>query len=90
MTEQAVIDVGRDAMWMIILASAPLMLTALVIGLVIAVFQALTTIQEMTLTFVPKIFATFIVLVLALPFMARVLIEFGHRMFDRIIALGIG
>jgi len=86
--EQAVIDIGRNAMWLILMESAPLMLTALVIGLIIALFQALTTIQEMTLTFVPKIFATFLALVLALPFMARLMIEFGQSMFDRIIGLG--
>jgi flagellar biosynthetic protein FliQ len=90
MTEQAVIDVGRDAMMLILMESAPLMLTALVIGLIIAVFQALTTIQEMTLTFVPKIFATFLALVLALPFMARLMIEFGQKIFDRVTALGVG
>ena len=83
-----VIDVGREALWVVLLMSAPLMFTALAIGLVIALFQALTTIQEMTLTFVPKIFATFIALVLAMPFMARMLIEFGQHIFDRIIALG--
>ncbi len=88
MNEQMVIDVGRDALWIVILTSGPLMLTALAIGLIIALFQALTTIQEMTLTFVPKIFATFIALVLAMPFMARLMIEFGQGIFDRIIALG--
>ena len=89
MNEVAVLEVGRDAMWVVLIISAPLLATALLVGLTIAVFQALTSIQEMTLTFVPKIVLVFISLVVFLPFMMRTIVEFGHQLFDRIVALGI-
>jgi flagellar biosynthetic protein FliQ len=89
-TETAVLDVGRDAMVVVLKASLPLLMATLVIGLVIAVFQALTSIQEMTLTFVPKIIVVFVGLIVFLPFMMRVTVEFGERLFDRIVGLGLG
>ena len=60
MNEVDVIDVGRNAMWVVIKVAGPIMFLGLVTGLIIALFQALTTIQEMTLTFVPKIIVIFI------------------------------
>ncbi|MDX9862115.1 MAG: flagellar biosynthesis protein FliQ [Rhodospirillales bacterium] len=90
MTETAVLDVGRDAMVVVLKLSLPLLISTLVVGLVIALFQALTSIQEMTLTFVPKIVVVFVGLIVFLPFMMRVIVEFGHRLFDRIVGLGIG
>ena len=89
MTDVTVLEVGRDAMIVVLKVSAPLLIAALVIGLLIAIFQALTSIQEMTLTFVPKIVAVFVGLVVFLPFMMRVTIEFGQRMFDRIVGVGL-
>jgi flagellar biosynthetic protein FliQ len=64
------------------------MLAGMAIGLVIALFQALTTIQEMTLTFVPKILVIFVTIILFLPFMLTTLIEFSHTLFDHIVAGG--
>jgi flagellar biosynthetic protein FliQ len=90
LTETAVLDVGRDAMVVVLKLSLPLLISTLVVGLVIALFQALTSIQEMTLTFVPKIVVVFVGLIVFLPFMMRVIVEFGHRLFDRIVGLGIG
>jgi flagellar biosynthetic protein FliQ len=89
MTDVTVLEVGRDAMIVVLKVSAPLLIATLVIGLVIAIFQALTSIQEMTLTFVPKIITVFIGLVVFLPFMMRVTVEFGERLFDRIVGLGL-
>jgi flagellar biosynthesis protein FliQ len=63
-----VLDVGRDAIWTLIIISAPMMIAGLVVGVVVALIQALTQIQEQTLVFVPKIVAIFVVLLLALPF----------------------
>ncbi|HBT42108.1 MAG TPA: flagellar biosynthetic protein FliQ, partial [Rhodospirillaceae bacterium] len=60
MNEVDVVDIGRNAMWVIIKVAGPIMFLGLVSGLIIALFQALTTIQEMTLTFVPKIIVIFI------------------------------
>jgi flagellar biosynthetic protein FliQ len=69
MTEEVVIVLIRDAFYYVLLVSGPLLLVALIIGLVISVFQAATSISEQTLTFVPKLIAVFIVSVLVLPFM---------------------
>jgi flagellar biosynthetic protein FliQ len=76
-----VVDIIRDALWVLIKVSAPLMITALVVGLVVSLLQALTQIQEMTLTFVPKILAMFAVMMLVLPFMLQSLIEFNAELF---------
>ena len=88
MDEVAVLEIGRDALVVILKISGPIMLTGLLIGVIIALFQALTTIQEMTLTFVPKIIAIFISIVIFLPFMMTTLIEFANTLFDRISSVG--
>jgi flagellar biosynthetic protein FliQ len=88
MDEVAVLEVGRDALVVILKASGPIMLVGLLVGIVIALFQALTTIQEMTLTFVPKIIAIFIAIVVFLPFMMTSVIEFANTLFDRISNIG--
>lgn len=80
-----VLEVSRDAIWVLLKISTPILMVALVVGLAIAFFQALTQIQEMTLTFVPKIFAIFISLAVLLPFMGQVLSGFMDRIADRII-----
>ena len=59
MNETAVMEIGREALWIVLLTAGPIMFAGLLIGLIIALFQALTTIQEMTLTFVPKIIVIF-------------------------------
>lgn len=63
-----VLDVGRDAIWLTLQLSAPVLLVGLVVGVGIGLLQALTQIQEQTLVFVPKIVAIFVVLLVALPF----------------------
>ena len=73
MTGPEVLDVAREAIVTIVLVSSPLMLVGLVVGVIISLFQALTQIQEMTLVFVPKIIAMFLVMLIALPFMADVM-----------------
>lgn len=88
MDEIAVLEVGRQALFVILKTAGPIMLSGLGIGLLIALFQALTTIQEMTLTFVPKIIVIFIAVVVFLPFMMTTLIEFTNGLFDRIANLG--
>ncbi len=64
LTEGQVRDISRDAIYTIILTSAPLLLTSLIVGLIISIFQTVTSIQEQTLTFVPKILAVFAVMLL--------------------------
>lgn len=82
-----VIDVAQDAIWVIIKVAGPVMFVALIVGLVISLFQALTQIQEMTLTFVPKIIAIFVSLLVFFPFMGDTLEAFMQRIAERIIGL---
>jgi len=85
-----VVDVGRDALYTVIKIAAPVMLTGLFVGLIIALFQALTTIQEITLTFVPKILFIFLALIVFLPFMITTLTDFSNQLFDMIANMGGG
>ena len=80
----------RDAIWTLIIVVAPIMLVGLVVGLIISLFQALTSIQEMTLTFVPKILLVFMSLVIFLPFMLETMRLFMEGVADKIIGLGTG
>ncbi|MFT3726111.1 MAG: flagellar biosynthesis protein FliQ [Hyphomonadaceae bacterium] len=79
-----VLDLGRDALWTTVWMCAPVMIAGLVVGLVIAFFQALTQIQEMTLVFVPKIIAIFAALLIFLPLMGALLAGFAEQIFTRI------
>jgi flagellar biosynthetic protein FliQ len=80
-----VLDVARDAVWTIVIVSAPLMIVGLVVGVAVSLVQALTQIQEQTLVFVPKIIAIFVTLILALPFMSDALHSHMMRISSRII-----
>ena len=75
MNPDVVMQIGRDALWIAALLSAPILLTALGIGLLIGVFQAATQIQEMTLSFIPKLIGVAAVLVLAGPWMLTLITE---------------
>ena len=88
MNVATVIELGRDALFVVLKVSGPVMLAGLAVGLVIALFQALTTIQEITLTFVPKIFVIFLSVIVFLPYMATTLIEFSRQLYDRMGSLG--
>ena len=82
-----VIDIARQAIWVLIKISAPIMIVSLLVGLIIALFQALTQIQEMTLTFVPKVLAIFATMILTMPFMINTLVDFTNDLSDRIVAI---
>lgn len=88
MSETEVLDIARDGMMVMLLVSAPMLLVGLAVGLTISIFQTLTHIQEMTLTFIPKIVAVFGSMVIFLPWMLRELTEFTQRIMDKIVALG--
>jgi flagellar biosynthetic protein FliQ len=75
------LDISREALMHIIVLSAPLLGIALIVGVVISLFQAVTQIQEMTLTFVPKIFAMAIAMIIFLPFMLNKIMLYAERMF---------
>ena len=87
MTPETVMEVGRQAIETTLIVAAPMLLTALVVGLVISIFQAATQINEMTLSFVPKLVAIFVTLVLAGPWMITLLTDFIRRLFESIPAM---
>jgi flagellar biosynthetic protein FliQ len=86
MTVNDALDIGRDAIVVSLKLGGPIMILALVVGLVISLFQALTQIQEMTLTYVPKIVAIMLAMILLLPFMLATLTSFTERLFDRVVS----
>ena len=88
MSGETVLDHAREGIWVMILVAAPMMIVGLLVGVVIALFQALTQIQEMTLVFVPKILSIFVVMLLALPFMGSTLGSYMQRLADMIIVGG--
>ncbi|MHA7777728.1 flagellar biosynthesis protein FliQ [Roseibium sp. M-1] len=88
MTGGEVLDLAREAVWTMILVAGPVMVIGLLVGVVIALFQALTQIQEMTLVFVPKILAIFVTILVALPFMGQVLQAFMARIAETILTTG--
>lgn len=87
MSPEAVISLARSAVETTLLASAPLLLAALVVGLAISVFQAATQINEMTLSFIPKLAAVFVTLIIAGPWILTVLTDFMRRLFSSIPGL---
>ena len=84
MTPETVITIGRQALEMTLTLSAPLLLSALVIGLVVSIFQAATQINEMTLSFIPKLLGIFLVLILAGPWMVSTMVDYIQRLFGNI------
>ena len=82
------VEVARDAIFVMLKIGAPMMLSALVVGLAISLFQALTQIQEMTLAFVPKIIVMSLVMILALPFMLSSLSIFTQQLAAKIAGIG--
>ncbi len=81
---QQVIDLGQRALQLIVLLSAPVLLAGLVTGLAVSLVQAVTSIQEATLTFVPKLVAVFLALVLCMPWMADLAVRFAVDLFGNL------
>ena len=84
MNSEAVLSISQKALEVAIMVSAPLLLTALVIGLVVSILQAATQINEATLSFIPKLLGVFAATVIAGPWMVQVLVEYMQRMFTSI------
>jgi len=84
MTPEMIIDVGRDAIWVASLLAAPLLLSALGIGLLVGMIQAATQIQEMTLTFIPKLIVLAMALMIAGSWMLGLLTEYTINLFETI------
>jgi len=87
MDSAMVVDIGRQALWATLLVSAPLLGVALVVGLVIGIVQAATSINEMTLSFIPKVIAMGLAILLFGSWMLGTLVEFTRAIFQRIPAL---
>lgn len=83
-----VLDIARDGIWVMVIVAGPVMIVGLVVGVLIALFQALTQIQEMTLVFVPKILAIFFAMLVALPFMGATMAAYMTRVADLIVTGG--
>jgi flagellar biosynthetic protein FliQ len=84
MTPADTLDFARESIYLLITIAAPAMITALVVGVVIGLLQALTQIQEQTLVFVPKILAIFLVLLIALPFAGEAMATYMDNVAARI------
>lgn len=84
MTPEFVMDMGRRAMEVTLLLSAPMLLLGLAAGLIISIFQAVTQINEMTLTFIPKLIAIFLGIIFFLPWMLQVMTEYTTNIFVNI------
>jgi flagellar biosynthesis protein FliQ len=89
MDHAVIMDLAQQAIWVTLKIGAPVMIIGLLVGVLVGLFQALTQIQEMTLTFVPKIIAIFIALFAMLPYMGTELAEFTRRLADQIIGMPI-
>ncbi len=84
MTPGVVMEIGRQAIEVTLLMSAPLLIAALAVGLIVSIFQAATQINEATLQFVPKLVAVFLVLILAGPWMLQYMVDYIQRLFGSI------
>ena len=87
MGPETVLDIGREALWLAVLLAGPMLGAALAVGLFIGVIHAATQIQEMTLSFIPKLLALVVVLFVVGPWMLRVIVTFSERLFMEIPGL---
>lgn len=87
MTPETVMTVGRQALELTMLISAPMLLAALVTGLLVSIFQAATQINEMTLSFIPKLVVMFLMMVLAGPWMLTMMVDYMRQLFTGIPGL---
>jgi len=83
-TPEFVTSIGKDTIEVILMVSAPVLIVGMVVGLVVSIIQAVTQIQEMTLSFVPKIIAVFLVLLALAPWMMEVMIKYTSQIFINI------
>ncbi len=88
MTPEFVVDLGQNAVRTVLLISAPMLVSGLIIGLMVSIFQAATQINEQTMTFVPKIVAVLLALIIAAPWIIQVMISFTQNVFQAISTVG--
>ncbi len=87
MTPEMVITIGREAIFTMLLVAAPMLLSGLLIGLIISIFQAVTQVHEMTLTFIPKIVIVALSLLIFMPWMINQILDFTRRVYGIIPGL---
>lgn len=87
MTPESVMTMGRQAIEITLMLAAPMLLVALIIGLLISIFQAATQINEQTLSFIPKLVGVFVALVIAGPWMLTIILDYMRQMFQSIPSL---
>lgn len=87
MTPESVMTLGKDAMEVTLLIAAPILLTVLIIGLLVSIFQAATQINETTLSFIPKLVGVFIALMVAGPWMLTVMVDYMRLVFTSVPAM---
>ncbi len=89
MTPEMVVEIGRDALWTMLLAAAPMLLVGMLVGMIISIIQAATQVNEMTMTFVPKIVAVLLTGLIFLPWIVDHLVRFTQEIFARMALLGL-
>jgi len=87
MTPESVMSLGGEAMQITLMVAAPILLTELIIGLVVSIFQAATQINEQTLSFIPKLVGVFVALIFTGPWMLTTMVDYMHRVFISIPAM---
>lgn len=87
MTPQTVMELGRQALEVTLIVSGPMLAAALITGLIISIFQAATQINESTLSFIPRLVAMFITLIVAGPWMLQLMVDYIRRLFESIPSL---
>lgn len=87
MTPEMVVTIGQQALEVTIMLSAPLLLSALITGLLVSIFQAATSINEMTLSFIPKLLVMFLVMIVGGPWMINYMVDYMQRLFSSIPTL---
>ncbi|MFL9923739.1 flagellar biosynthesis protein FliQ [Herbaspirillum lusitanum] len=87
MTPESVMTLGRHAMEVTLMIAAPMLATALIIGLAVSIFQAATQINEATLSFIPKLIGVFLALIIAGPWMLTIMLDYMREMFGGIPAM---
>ena len=87
MTPETVITIGQQALWVTMMIAGPLLLSALAVGLLVGMFQAATQINEMTLSFIPKLLVLVLALIVAGPWMLTVIINFTEQLMEQIPSL---
>ena len=84
MAATQVFTAGQQGLWILLMVSAPVLIVVLAVGLVVSIFQAATQINEMTLSFIPKLLAMFVVIILAGPWMLSTLVDYTRQLFSSI------